>query len=130
MLGAIDQVHRHTGLESAELLAKAARAHYSLNEDKKAEADVQRALTLKPGCASAHVMLGLLRYKQDKADDAIAALRMAADEDKASTEALANLAGIYEAKQQPAKALEIYKEILTRDPNDAGAKAKVKPGGK
>ena len=84
-----------------------------------------RAIRMKPQLARAHYVMGLLRYKAGKVDEAIAELKLAADEDKTSTDVLENLANIYEQTQAPAKALDVYKELLVRDPKNALAKQKL-----
>jgi tetratricopeptide (TPR) repeat protein/tRNA A-37 threonylcarbamoyl transferase component Bud32 len=120
----LDQIYKKFG-ENPDLLAEAGMARYNNNEDAKAEADLQRALKLKPGLARAHLALGFVRYREGKNDEAINEYRAAADSDKTSTEALAALADVYTALEQPDKAKAVYKEILTRDPKDQNAKAKL-----
>jgi eukaryotic-like serine/threonine-protein kinase len=98
-------------------------AHFQLGEDAKASAELGRALKLDPNLAKAYYYEGFLDYKRGDVPKAIASYRTAANKDKTSQASLLELAELYKAEKDDAKARGVYQEVLVRDPQNAAAKS-------
>jgi len=106
-------------------VARLERVATLIRENKTAEAERQLAVLLKskPNEPVALNLLGTIRAKQNRLNEAETLFVRAVVNDPRYTGARMNLAYLYLEKREPAKAVVQLTEVLTNEPDNAEAKA-------
>jgi tetratricopeptide (TPR) repeat protein len=99
-----------------------ATLHREMGNAEKAIEALQQAIALRPMSANVYSTLGLLRAEQGNFALAEASLDKALEVDAQNTEALFNLARIYELTTRPGLAAKTYQTLLILAPGDIEAR--------
>jgi tetratricopeptide (TPR) repeat protein len=89
-----------------------------LGDTRRAEMSVKKGLALEPNTAEGQLLLGYLRLKQEKLDDALAAFRSAGALDKNDTVSICMVGYVLEKQGKHADALREYGRALRLNPNE------------
>jgi predicted TPR repeat methyltransferase len=81
-------------------------------------ASYRRAITLKPGFASAHNNLGIALQRQGKLEDAAASYQKAISIKPGYADAHKNLGSVFQGQGQMDKAMECYRKAISLDPKN------------
>lgn len=100
-------------------------ANFHLAAENAADARrlAQRVIQIEPNLAEAQTVLGMANRIDFKLEDAVKNYRRAVELDPASLQSKRNLADVQRGLGQNAQALELYRELLTANPNDEAARA-------
>ena len=103
---------------SAGVWLSHAKAALQLNDVKRAEMSLRKALTLAPDNSEAHLMLGYMRLRQNRLADALPAFRKASALDQSDTVSLCMVGYALERMGKPEQAIQCYSKALRLKPND------------
>jgi tetratricopeptide (TPR) repeat protein len=92
-----------------------AKAAIELNDERRAELSLKKALALKPGDSEANLLMGYLRLKQERTTEALSYFRQAGQDDPVS---LCMAGYALEKMGRPRQALEHYRRALQLNPGD------------
>jgi Flp pilus assembly protein TadD len=95
-----------------------AKATLRLNDDRRAELALRKALSVQAGSSEAHLLLGYLRLRQDRLTDALAAFQKASLLDRADTVSLCMTGFALEKLGRSDEAIRFYADALKIKPND------------
>jgi len=109
-----------TDLDSSSVTAwlGLTKAALALNDIRRAEGAVRRAVSLSPELADVHLMLGYVRLKQDRADDAIRSFQTANSLDPKDSVSLCMIGHVLEKQGRYDEALSWYARALKVNPQD------------
>lgn len=99
-----------------------AKAALQVNDTRRADLALKRAVALDGNSAETQLLLGYLRLKEQKLNDALQAFRKAAELDRTDTVSLCMIGYVLEKAGQPEKAMQYYGRALKLKPNDEMAK--------
>lgn len=109
--------------DNPQRLLTVAAFYLSVEQSDEAARVAQMATRLAPDSAAAHAALGLAHRIALRLDAATKDFARALELDARLSSARRNLADLYRAAGKPDEALALYRELLTADPKDAGARA-------
>ena len=114
---AINDANRAVKLDRKNFEALLLRATIFSEQQKLDEAleDVNKALEIQPLLVSGIRMRGIIRMQQEKFSDAIEDFRLLANNDRANLAYQRQLALLYNANDQPSRAIRIYDRLLDED---------------
>ncbi|HEV2293492.1 MAG TPA: tetratricopeptide repeat protein [Tepidisphaeraceae bacterium] len=103
---------------SAGVWLSHAKAAIQLNDTKRAEVSLHKALAIAPDNSEAHLMLGYMRLRQNRLADALPAFRKASALDEGDTVSLCMVGYVLERLGKPDQAIQYYSKALRLKPND------------
>jgi tetratricopeptide (TPR) repeat protein len=95
-----------------------ARAALQVHDFRRAEIALKHALSIEPASSEGNLLLGYVRMRQDKFDDALAAFRKANALDAGDTVSLCMVGYVLEKMGKSADALRCYADALKIRPGD------------
>jgi superkiller protein 3 len=101
--------------QSWQSLTKAAM---ELNDLKRADLALRRAVALDPNGAETQLLVGYLRLRENKLNEALSAFRRASQLDHNDTVSLCMIGYVLARQGEPQKAMEFYAKALAIKPND------------
>lgn len=93
-----------------------------LNDVRRADLSVRKAVALEPQNSEAHLMLGYVRMHQMRLDESLAAFRKASQLDPKDATSLSMIGLVLEKQGDSAKAMDYYGQALKLKPTDDLAK--------
>lgn len=121
--GALKDLDRAHAVEadSAEVLLLRAVVHQQLDHADQALADIRRALKLAPESAAVRRVHGLILAQAGQMTEALAEMEKAHQLDPDDTPTMLQLAMLYMAKDNYARAIEMFTAVLQKEPENADA---------
>ena len=115
-----DEFERAAELDpsSVTITLNVAKVSLQLNDAKRAELAIRKAVALDAKNSEGHLMLGYLRLRQEKLDDALAAFRKASILDPNDVVSLCMAGFVLERQGRGGEAIACYTRALKLKPND------------
>jgi tetratricopeptide (TPR) repeat protein len=108
---------------SVEALTGLAKAALGLNDLRRADLAVRKAVALKPNSSELYLLTGYIRLKEKKMQEALEAFGHASQLDRKDTVSLCMIGYVLEKTGHSDRALEYYSRALHVQPDDAMAKS-------
>ncbi|HEV8377533.1 MAG TPA: tetratricopeptide repeat protein [Tepidisphaeraceae bacterium] len=104
--------------ENVTVWLNLAKVALRLNDLKRAELSLKKAMTIEPKSADAHVLMGYLYLQQSKLSEALASFRKASTLDQRDAVSLCMSGFVLEKMGRSDEAIRYYSQALRIKPND------------
>jgi Tfp pilus assembly protein PilF len=95
-----------------------AKSSLELNDPRRCEGSLKKAMSLDPGGSEPLLLHGYLRLKENKLDEALASFRKASAINPDDTVSLCMIGYVLERQGKSVEAMDCYAKALKRQPND------------
>jgi Flp pilus assembly protein TadD len=107
---------------NGQAMTSLAKAALELNDLRRADLALRKAVALDPQSSEVQLLVGYLRVRENKMSDALTAFKRASELDRTDTTSLCMIGYVMEKTGHANQAMQYYSQALKMKPNDEMAK--------